>query len=100
MHVALAGLAGGFTPLSAIAGNSRAPNGYLRTNWSRHPFSPGSYSFIAKGARRRDHVALGAPVGDRLSFAGKATHPAYNGTVHAAFETAIMAADALSVADA
>ena len=69
MHVALAGLAGGFIPLSAIAGNSRAPNGYLRTNWSRDPFSLGSYSYIAKGAWRREHVALHATVGYRKSFA-------------------------------
>jgi monoamine oxidase len=45
-----------------------------RTNWSRDPFSLGTYSYIAVGATPEDIDALGAPVGDRLFFAGEATH--------------------------
>ncbi|MEL7090619.1 MAG: FAD-dependent oxidoreductase [Pseudomonadota bacterium] len=96
VRAALAGLAGGFVPLTATAGAPRVANGYLRTNWSRDPFSLGSYSYIAKGAWRRDHVALGAPVGDRLFFAGEATHPTYNSTVHAAYESGLLAAEAIA----
>lgn len=69
------------------------PIGFLRTNWSQDPFSFGSYSFLAKGSWRRHHVALGKPVGERLFFAGEATHPSYNSTVHAAYESGLLAAE-------
>ncbi len=69
--------------------------GYIRTNWSRDPFSFGSYSFIARGASRRDHRQLSKPIGDRLYFAGEATHPDYNSTVHAAHESGLYAAEAM-----
>lgn len=88
-------MSGGFVPLPAAGQGKRAPAGYIRTNWSRDPFSLGSYSYVAKGARRRDHVALGAPVADRLFFAGEAAHPDYNGTVHAAYESGLIAAEAI-----
>ena len=95
LSTSISTMAGGFLPLSAVGQGKRAPAGYIRTNWSRDPFSLGSYSYVAKGARRRDHVALGAPVADRLFFAGEATHPDYNGTVHAAYESGLIAAEAV-----
>ena len=85
----------GFAPVTGLAQVSRAPKGYIRTNWSRDPFSFGSYSFVAKGARRSDHAALGEPVAGRLFFAGEATHPHFNSTVHAAYESGLSAARAL-----
>ena len=88
-------LAAGFTPLPGVAQGARAPTGYIRTNWSRDPFSYGSYSYLAKGSWRRDHVALGRPIENRLFFAGEATHPSYNSTVHAAYESGIITAEAV-----
>ncbi|WP_421979467.1 FAD-dependent oxidoreductase [Roseibium sp.] len=95
LKTAISAMAAGFVPLSVLAEGKRAPTGYLRTNWSRDPYSFGSYSYVAKGARRRDHAALGEPVGDRLFFAGEAAHPDYNSTVHAAYESGLMAAEAV-----
>jgi monoamine oxidase len=85
------------TPGTAIAQHARQPIGYLRTNWSRDPFALGAYSYIARGASRADTDALRRPVANRLFFAGEATHPDYNSTVHAAYESGLMVAD--SVAD-
>jgi len=95
LKTAVSAMAAGFVPLSAAAQDKRAPTGYLRTNWSRDPYSLGSYSYVARGARRRDHVALGRPVGDRLFFAGEAAHLDYNSTVHAAYESGLIAAEAV-----
>ncbi|MEM7072128.1 MAG: FAD-dependent oxidoreductase [Pseudomonadota bacterium] len=74
----------------------RALRGYLRTNWSLDPYSFGSYSFIARGARRNHPAILGRSVGNRLFFAGEATHPSYQSTVHAALESGFIAADAVT----
>ena len=85
---------------AALAGLLPAPSwarergltGYLRTNWSRDPHAFGSYSYIARGARARDHRVLGEPEG-ALYFAGEATHPHRNSTIHAAYESGLIAAD-------
>ncbi|MCV6591527.1 MAG: FAD-dependent oxidoreductase, partial [Silicimonas sp.] len=95
---AVATAALGVTPLQA-RGRRRA-TGYLRTNWSRDPFSYGSYSYFAKGARRAQARDLAEPVGGRLFFAGEATHPDYNSTVHAAYESGLFAAQAVSGTEA
>lgn len=95
LNTAMMTMAAGFTPLPVVAQTNRAPRGYLRTNWSRDPYSFGSYSYVASGARRGDHAALGEPVGNRLFFAGEATHPDYNSTVHAAYESGLIAAEAV-----
>ena len=93
-HFISAALAAAFVPLPSVGQSGRSATGYIRTNWSRDPFSFGSYSFIAKGARKRHYRDLGAPVGDCLFFAGEATHPDYNSTVHAALESGLIAAEA------
>lgn len=80
-------------PLPVLAENPLGATGFLRTNWSQDPFSFGSYSYIAKGARKRDHRRLAEPIEDTVFFAGEACHPKYNSTVHAAYESGIMAAD-------
>ena len=89
------GLIAGFIPWQAAAQTRHQPLGYLRTNWSQDPYSFGSYSYIAKGASRRDHRILSQPVGDRLFFAGEAAHPRRNSTVHAAYESGERAAEAV-----
>ncbi len=82
-------------PEGAWSQAGRTPKGYLRTNWSRDPFARGAYSYIAKGARRRDSARLAQPIGPRLFFAGEAAHPEYTSTVHAAMESGWIAAEAL-----
>ncbi|MEM1133458.1 MAG: FAD-dependent oxidoreductase [Pseudomonadota bacterium] len=74
--------------------------GYIRTNWSRDPFSFGAYSYFARGSNRRDLRALAEPVGDWLHFAGEATNTDYTSTVHAAYESGQRAARAASRGDA
>ena len=93
LQSASSSLIAGFLPWHATAQANHTPLGYLRTNWSRDPYSCGSYSYIAKGARRRDHRTLGRPIEDRIFFAGEATHPTRNSTVHAAYESGQRAAD-------
>ena len=84
-----AATATGLIPWKGQAQSSNSPQllGYLRTNWSRDPFSYGSYSHIAKGAWRRHHGHLARPIADKLYFAGEAANPDRNSSVHAAFET-------------
>lgn len=67
--------------------------GYLRTSWSRDPYSFGSYSFVARGSRQRDRHRMSAPVAGRIFFAGEAMHPDYNSTVHAAHESGLWEAE-------
>lgn len=79
----------GLLPWAAKAQSSQAPNlvGYLRTNWSRDPFSFGTYSHIAKGSQRKDHRNLAEPVAEKVYFAGEASNPDRNSSVHAALES-------------
>ncbi|MEM7446103.1 MAG: FAD-dependent oxidoreductase, partial [Pseudomonadota bacterium] len=95
LSLALGFTATGFVPLVGTAQGGRVANGFIRTNWSRDPYSLGSYSYLAQGSWQRDHVTLGQPVGNRLFFAGEATHPFYNSTVHAAYESGLIAAEAI-----
>lgn len=71
------------------------PVSYARSAWEADPFSRGSYSFSQLGMTPDDRAALAAPVGDRLFFAGEATHPHYWATVHGAYETGVAAARAV-----
>jgi len=71
------------------------PVDYVRTNWEHDPFSGGSYSFSKVGSEAGDRTILGAPVNGTLFFAGEAAHPRYFGTVHAAYETGIHAAQGI-----
>ena len=98
----LAGLVGfagtAFTPWALAQGQLHTPLGYIRTNWSGDPYSYGAYSYIAKGGTRQDYHTLAKPIAGRLCFAGEATHPDYNSTVHAAYETGQYAAEAIMAA--
>lgn len=90
-----AALLAGMTPLQ-VAAKGRVPQSYLRTNWSRDPFSYGSYSYFAKGTRRIDRRNLERPVESRIYFAGEAVFPKYNSTVHAAHESGLRTAGMLA----
>ncbi len=65
----------------------------VRTGWENDPHARGSYSFNQVGQRPGDRQLLGRPVGQRLFFAGEATHPHFYATVHGAYETGVYAAD-------
>ncbi|PRC57574.1 amine oxidase, partial [Mycobacterium sp. ITM-2017-0098] len=69
------------------------PTGVLVTRWAADPYARGSYSFLAVGSSPDDQEALAAPVGDRLSFAGEATHEEFFATVHGAYLSGLRAAD-------
>ena len=79
-----------------IAGESGVP---LRashvTRWKSDPFALGSYLYLPVGSSVADIEALGAPVGDRLLFAGEATSVAYSGYVHGAVLSGIREAERL-----
>ena len=89
----VSGRFGGFTPALAGQHGAHKLRGYLRTNWSRDPFSHGSYSHFLKGTDRSLVMPLAAPIGDKMFFAGEAMHPDYNSTVHAALESGQLTAD-------
>ena len=95
MQSTAAALTAAMLPLPTLAQNALRATGYLRTNWSQDPFAYGSYSYVAKGARKRDHRRLAEPINDTVFFAGEACHPTYNSTVHAAYESGIMAAESV-----
>ncbi len=94
------GLLSSFLPWGGASATPAALRGYLRTNWSRDPYSFGSYSYVARGSRRRDHASLAAPVGGSLFFAGEAAFAPRAATVHAAYESGGVAADQISETDA
>ena len=100
LQAAGCGLLVGITPWTGAQPSTHKLLGYLRTNWSQDPFSQGSYSFIAKGAKRKHINALAAPIDNRVFFAGEATHPDYNSTVHAAYESGLIAAQNLNQSQA
>ena len=79
-------------------GRIPAPTAYVRTGWQNDPFSRGSYSFNQVGQQQGDRDLLRQPIGNRVFFAGEATHPAYYATVHGAYETGIRAAQDLLAA--
>ncbi|MEM9460444.1 MAG: FAD-dependent oxidoreductase [Myxococcota bacterium] len=70
--------------------------GYLRTNWSRDPYTFGSYSYVASKSSLKDRKALQEPVDGRIFFAGEAVHSEYNSTVHAAYDSGLWAAEAVN----
>ncbi|WP_165798777.1 flavin monoamine oxidase family protein [Shimia abyssi] len=92
MAVFAAGAIAGFMPWRGAQAAPAPLKGYLRTNWSRDPYSYGSYSYFAKGSRRSHREALQRPVAERLFFAGEAVFPKFNSTVHAAHESGLFTA--------
>ena len=60
--------------------------------WASDRFAHGSYCHIAPGSSGEDIDALAEPVGDRLFFAGEATHRGHYGTVQGAYLSGVWAA--------
>ncbi len=87
----------GLTPWISRAQSAGQPNllGYLRTNWSRDPFSYGTYSYLAQGSGRRHHRQLAKPIAEKVYFAGEASNPERNSSVHAALESGRLVAASL-----
>ena len=69
------------------------PSAWQVTRWASDPLSGGSYSFLPVGAAADDYDRLAAPVGDRLFFAGEATHRDHSATVHGAYLSGIREAE-------
>lgn len=84
-----------FFPWRGVQAKNQKLLGYIRTNWSRDPYTYGSYSYVPKGARRSDIRALEQPIDNKIFFAGEATFPNYNSTVHAAYESGLRAANSI-----
>lgn len=70
---------------SAFGDQVGALTGSLVTRWASDRWAGGSYSFIRAGSSSADRDALAEPVGQRLYFAGEATHRDHASTVHGAY---------------
>ena len=68
------------------------PEGFLITRWNADPFARGSYSHFAPGSGPAEAEALAEPIDDRLFFAGEATYPEHQATVHGAYLSGVRAA--------
>ncbi len=77
-------------------GDVPAPTGVVMTRWSRNPVARGSYVHSPVGVGDDAYAALAAPVGDRLFFAGAATHFEDAGTVHGALLSGRREADRIA----
>ena len=69
------------------------PTGALVTRWAADPYALGSYSFLAVGSSPDDQRTLAEPVGQRVSFAGEATHERFFATVHGAYLSGLREAE-------
>jgi monoamine oxidase len=65
-----------------------------QSDWQRHPFICGSYSFARPGAHGA-RAALAEPVNERLAFAGEACSETDYATVHGAWTSGIAAVQSL-----
>jgi monoamine oxidase len=82
--------------LSAVFGHgvARHLKPVSATGWARDPWSRGAYSYARPG-RADARAALAAPVEDRLFFAGEACSIRNPASCHGAWETGIVAAEAV-----
>lgn len=79
-------VAGAMETLRKIYGPSIPdPESFQVTRWDADPFAFGSYSLLAPGGTSAHIEELGKPVGGRLFFAGEATSPDHQATVHGAY---------------
>ncbi len=78
--------------LASMYGAVPPPRDALITRWRSDPWTHGSYSYVPAGSSYQRYAELGAPVGDKLFFAGEATHVEFPSTVHGAFLSGIRAA--------
>ncbi len=74
------------------AGGVPTPEAFLRSRWSRDPFTRGAFSFDAVGSTPELRAALADPIADRLVIAGEGTSSDAPGTVHGAYAEGVRAA--------
>lgn len=84
---------GGMLVAAACRPEQAPPVRGIVSSWTTDPFALGAYSFLKRGATPADRVALAAPVGGRLFFAGEATSSDFPATVHGAMGSGWRAAD-------
>ena len=68
------------------------PRSSFFTRWSSDQYALGAYSCIPPGVQANDLDVVGAPIDDKLFFAGEATSRQDYGTVHAAYTSGRRAA--------
>ena len=70
--------------LEAIFGDVPEPADTVSTRWGSDPWTRGSYSYVPVGVSFETYREMSTPVGERLFFAGEATHSRFPSTVHGA----------------
>ena len=70
--------------LKAMFGDVPGPVDAVSTRWGADPWTRGSYSYLPVGVEFDTYRDMARPVGDRLFFAGEATHSRFPSTVHGA----------------
>ena len=70
--------------LKAMFGDVPEPVDTVSTRWGADPWTRGSYSYLPVGVEFDTYRDMARPVGDRLFFAGEATHSRFPSTVHGA----------------
>ncbi len=82
--------------LEAMFSGVPAPVDAVSTRWGSDPWSRGSYSYLPVGVEFDTYRDMARPVGDRLFFAGEATHSRFPSTVHGALLSGRRAARQIS----
>ncbi|NMM85587.1 hypothetical protein B2J88_14610 [Rhodococcus sp. SRB_17] len=72
------------------------PCDYQVTRWSTDPYARGSYSYPGIESTPDDRAIVAVPIGNRVFFAGEATHATESSTVHGALLTGQREADLIS----
>ena len=70
--------------LTAMFGDVPEPVDAVSTRWGSDPWTKGSYSYLPVGVDFENYREMSRPVGERLFFAGEATHSRFPSTVHGA----------------
>ena len=82
--------------LEAMFGDVPDPVDAVSTRWGSDPWARGSYSYLPVGVEFDTYRDMARPVGDRLFFAGEATHSRFPSTVHGALLSGRRAARQIS----
>ena len=82
--------------LKAMFGDVPDPVDAVSTRWGSDPWTLGSYSYLPVGVEFDTYRDMARPVGDRLFFAGEATHSRFPSTVHGALLSGRRAARQIS----
>ncbi len=82
--------------LKVIFGDVPEPREVLSTRWGSDPWTRGSYSYLPLGVEFDTYREMSKPVGERLFFAGEATHSRFPSTVHGALLSGRRAARQIS----